>query len=244
MRNTLSTAAVAALTVFFLFAAMPAAAQEDELLKAPEVKEQIFTIKHASAHLVYNMVRGLITPYGNARFDAASSIIVVRDTEDSLAHIAEVIATMDVPPDNLRLTFFIFTAEKGVSSEPPAVLPDDVGLGLRELGKAMAYGNFKLLDSGMLTLSSTANRGELTLSGPNDANILISFAIDYNRQSRYAGLYELRVATRRGDIVRQLMRTDIGIEDGGVAVVGASKLDGGNQALVAIVTLAVSVVGQ
>ena len=244
MQRTLSTATVLTLAVFIMFAALPAAAQEDELLRAPEVKEQIFTVKHADVRAVFGMVRSLLSPYGNAQFDRASSIIVVRDTAESLAHIAEVIATMDVPPDNLRLTFFIFTAVKGVTSEPPADLPEDVGLGLRELSKAMAYGNFKLLDSGMLTLASTANRGELTLSGPREGNITISFDLAYNRQSRYARLGELMVVSRHGESWRQLMRTDIGIEHGGVAVVGASKLDGGEEALVAIVTLAVDVAQQ
>ena len=116
---------VAALTVFALAlitAVAPAAAQEEEGRQAPKIEEKIFTIKYGDVAEIYRMVRSLNSPWGRTQADQSSSIIVVRDTAETLANIAQVISRMDVAPDNFSFTFFVFTAEKKASEQVDVVL--------------------------------------------------------------------------------------------------------------------------
>jgi hypothetical protein len=214
-------------------------AQEEQQQQAPKLEERIFTIKHGDVESIYRMVRSFVTPWGRINYDYKSAIIVVRDTKETLDHIAEIIGQMDIPPENLNLTFFAFVATREGTQEIPGNLPEGVRKGLSELGNVMAYKSFQPIDSGMLTLSSSARKGELRLSGKEKGDIEIQFNLQYSSQSRYLKLFELNVGLHKRDLNQwlPLMQTDIGVDDGGVAVVGASKLDGGDEALVVIVTM-------
>ena len=229
-----------AILVFAAVLLVPAGvvlAQEAQERQEPQIVEQIFPIKHGDVQSIYRMIRPFVTPWGTANADARSSIIVVRDTKEAIAHMAEIIAQMDIPPENIGLTFFAFRATKGGSVSIPTGLPEGVSKGLDELAKVMAYRAFSPIDSGMLTLASSADKGELRLSGINDTDIAIEFKLSYNRQGKHLRLRDLSVGLIKEGGWSPLMQTDIGVDDGGVAIVGASKLDGGEEALVVILTM-------
>jgi hypothetical protein len=228
-----------AATILLLSAGLAAAQEEQQQQQPPQIEERIFTIKHGDVQSIYRMARSFVTPWGRINYDDRSAIIVVRDTREAIDHIADIIAQMDIPPENIGLTFFAFKATREGAQQIPGNLPEGVRKGLSELGKVMAYKDFQPIDSGMLTLSSGARKGELRLSGKDKEDIEITFDLQFNRQSRHLKLFELIVGLHNREQGKwlQLMQTDIGIDDGGVAVVGASKLDGDNEALVVIVTM-------
>ncbi len=237
MRKETRIAAILILAALLLAPAGYLLAQEEQERQEPEIVERIFTIQHGDVQAIYRMIRSFVTAWGTINADENSSIIVVRDTSEAVAHMAAIIAEMDLAPENIGLTFFAFRATKGGSRTIPEGLPEGVKRGLNELAGVMAYRVFSPIDSGMLTLASSADRGELRLTGIGGADLEISFKINYSRQSKHLQLYRLLVRLEKGDDGMSLMQTDIGVENGGVAVVGASKLDGGDEALVVIVTM-------
>jgi hypothetical protein len=226
--------------LFALLPASPASAQEER--QPPPLEERIFTINHGDVNSIFRMIQPFKSRWGRINADRESSIIVVRDTAETIQRIEDIIERMDIAPDNLILTFFVFTATKEgeAGGGVPEDLPSNVLRGLNELRSIMAYQQFSLLDSGMLTLASSAESGDLRISGTDESDIRISFRTSYNRQSRYLRLEHLQMSLLRDNDWTRLLETEVGIEDGGVAVVGTSKLDGGEEALVAIVTMSVA----
>ena len=237
MRKGTRLIAILVLAAVLLVPAGVVLAQEAQERQKPEIVERIFTIQHGDVQAIYRMIRSFVTAWGTINADENSSIIVVRDTSEAVAHMAAIIAEMDLAPENIGLTFFAFRATKGGSRTIPEGLPEGVKRGLNELAGVMAYRVFNPIDSGMLTLASSAERGELRLTGIGGADLEISFKISYSRQSKHLQLHKLLVRLEKDDEGTSLMQTDIGVDDGGVAVVGASRLDGGEEALVVILTM-------
>lgn len=230
MKKLLTAHLVLALTVLLL-SPLNAAAQEN---KRPELVERIFTISYADLSTIHDLARRFASEWGVITVDPQSKTIIVRDTRDAIERIATKIASIDVPPDQLRLTFFVFQASKTEGGQQKDELPKGVTSALDEVKKLMAYKSFSLIDSGLLTMVSTADAGDLRVS----ENIAISFHMDYHRESKYLRLDNLTLFKEDEDKkLRQLFRTDVALGNGEVVVAGASKLDGGDTALLTIVTM-------
>lgn len=229
----------AVIALIFLMPAFPVHAQEQEQRDVPKLEERIFSIKYRNVREIHTAIHYFVSNLGEISSDRGSSIIIVKDTPESLARIEHMIKLLDIPPANIRLSFFLFLGSKNDDGADTSRLPEGVAKGLSELGQVMAYRSFKLLDSGLLTFSSTADGGDLRLAGAQDLEFAIHFKTSYNQRSQYLRLENLSIVLLPGEKKgpQQLMRTDVGIEDGGVAVVGASTLNGGDEAFIAIVTM-------
>lgn len=230
MKKILTAHLILVLTVLLL-SPLNAAAQDK---KSPELAERIFTISYADLSTVHELARRWATQWGDIVVDPESKTIIVRDTQEAIDRIAAKIAAIDVPPDQIRLTLFVFEASKTEGAMRASELPKGVASALDEVKKLMAYKSFSLIDSGMLTMVSTADAGDLRISD----NIAISFHMDYHRESKYLRLENLTVFKEEEDNkLRQLFRTDVALASGEVVVAGASKLNGGDTALLTIVTM-------
>lgn len=228
------TAHLTVALIVLLLSPLNAAAQED---KKPELVERMFTINYGNLSSLYDIARDFASENGVVTVDRESKTIIVRDTRKAIENIAAKIAAIDVPPDQIRLTFFVFQASKTEGGQQGSELPKGVTSALDEVKKLMTYKKFSLIDSGMLTMVSTGDGGDLRLSG----DISISFRMDYHRESKYLRLENLRLfKVEEDNKLRQLFRTDVALGDGEVIVAGASKLDGGDTALLAIVTMNVT----
>lgn len=211
-------------------------AQEQGLgvTQTPELSERVFKINYADTRSVRDAIRILLTPYGRISADRSTQSILVKDTEEALEKVARRIAEIDTPPDQIRLTFFAFKAYKDNRAPRPGNVPQGVKDALDEVSKLMMYSNYELIDSGMLTLISTARKGNLTLS----QNLGIEFGFDYSQQSKLLRMNNFQVYTMEDGEFSRLFQTDVGVGNGEVIVAGASKLNGGNEALLVIVTMA------
>jgi hypothetical protein len=244
MKTILSIGMTLLTGLVLLFSPESIPAQEegqDQMLEQPKMVDAIYKIKYRDVTEIYRLIRGFNSRFGFASADRESSVLVVRDTPEILSKIEEIINAADIQPDNINLTFFLFAVKKGEEINIPENLPGRVKGGLVELAEAMAYRSFQVVSSGLLTINPPASeRGYLSLTG-NDGKVFdIYFKPVYNRQGRYLRMDELTMQLMPGEQPgRRMLMTDIGLEDDGAAVVGASRLDGGDEALVLVVTMKV-----
>ena len=243
MNNKMICTLAVGLAANLLLLAMPLSAQEEES-QIPQFEERIFTVQYGNLDAIYEMVRVFRSPFGKMNADRGSSIIVVRDTPETIDRVAKIIAEMDVPPDSIRLTFFVFVATRDATGGLPSDIPEGVTKSLTELTKLMSYRSYRLEGQVLLTVASTANVAETNISS-DIGRITIRFTPRYNSQGKILSLEELRLfIVRSNGESSQPFRTDVVVEDGGVSIVGASKINGGDEALLAIVSMDVETLGQ
>ena len=129
---------VAVIALLFLMPAFPVHAQEQERQDIPELAGKIFSIKYRDVKEIHALMASFLSsPFSRISFDRGSSIIIIRDTPESLAKIEQMIKLLDIPPANIRLTFFLFLGSKKSEGTDTSRLPEGVAKGLSELGQVM-----------------------------------------------------------------------------------------------------------
>lgn len=223
------------LAAALLFSVLPAAAQDQAEDERPQLEERLFTIRHGSVDDIMRVVRGLVSAAGRVTADPGSSTIVVLDTPGDLERIAAVVVEMDRQPDDLLISFHVFVASREEGESDVGGLPDSVRRGIAELSRVMAYSRFRLVGSEVVNVASNADSVSISITGELD--IGLGFDLDYDPRSRFLSMRNLAMSVRRGERWSRLLLTDAVVEDGGVAVVGASRLEGGEVALLTIVSM-------
>jgi hypothetical protein len=219
------------LIVIITVSTLTIAAQEQD--EQPALSEKVFRIQYADLQReIHPNVNRLLSQYGQAVVNASDSSILVRDTADALRRIEDLIITMDVPPDRLRMTFYAFKATRGQEQQDIGPISPLVIEAIEEVNRLMTFDSFELIDSGLLTLLSSGDAAKLTLSD----SFSIEFRFSYNKQSKFMRLNNMEVYYTAEE-PRNLFRTDIGIGSGEVVVAGVSKLNGGNEAVLIILTM-------
>jgi hypothetical protein len=220
-----------ALIVIIAVSSLTIAAQEQD--EKPALSEKVFRIQYADLKgEIHPNVRRLLTQFGQVVVNESDSSILVRDTAEALSRIEDLIKTMDVPPDRLRMTFYAFKAARGQEQQDIGPLSPLVIEAIEEVNRLMTFDSFQLIDSGMLTLLSSGDAAQLTLSD----SFSIEFRYSYNKQSKFMRLNNMEVYYTAEER-RNLFRTDIGIGSGEVVVAGVSKLNGGDEAVLIILTM-------
>ena len=206
---------------------------QQEEQKRPDLVQRVFRINYADINSIHRIVAALTSRYGRTSIDRVTKTLVVQDSQDYLDNIGRRIAELDIPPDRIRLTFFAFKAMRSGIDRGREDVPPGVNEALEELVKLMSYRSFELIDSGLLTLLSTGERGSLQISD----QITIEFHYDYNQESKFLRLENLGVYLRADDTLKKLFQTTIPISKDEVVVAGASKLNGGEEALLIVVMM-------
>ena len=154
---------------------------------------------------IYDNIRKQLSPWGTVTINEETRTFFVKDTPEIISLLEQQIESIDVAPDNIRLTFFIFKASKTGTSGSLSELPQGVREGLDQVKEVMAYKSFNLENSGMLTILSTGRRGGLSLSN----SYRIDFAMDYNQGSKLL-----------------MLALDRAVGEGGFHAVGAGGVGG------------------
>ena len=228
--------------IFIVLLMIPAMSQAQDRT-TPALVEKTFQITHAELEQVHGNVRRTLSRYGQVLVDQLGKKLMVKDIAENMPKIEKLIKGMDIAPHRLTMTVFVFEASRAGNSGDLSMIPPKVKKALDEVKDLMAYKSFKLNTSGMLnSVVKKKTRASINLS----EHLLLECMLDYNPHSKFLMLNPaiLRYSVRSDvvkDVVKtkELLRTDFGIGDGEVVVAGASKLNGGEKALLTIVTLKV-----
>lgn len=119
-------------------------------------------------------------------------------------------------------------------------LPDSARQALQDVQEFLPFQRFEMIDSGWL---KTSGRGEVDLAGADgtryETMLVFDPRIDIDGVVLNVSVFEVQERREKpngGAQVRSLIRTSLTLEVGETAVVGTSKLNGGEKALIVLLT--------
>lgn len=170
--------------------------------------------------------------------------------------IQAVLAERDIPPATQLFQVTLLIAREAPASRP--ALPDTAGRALDDLEDFLPFRNYTLLDTGIMR---TADDVEIALGGEKGYAARLRFRGDPRRGAPLQVDFQLSQSfvrwvkpppeaaggsnhaspaedSQAKEVHRAIVETSFSIDQGETVVVGTSKLDGGAEALVVLLTAA------
>ncbi len=197
---------------------------------------QYITAKQASG-LVYQQCTGAMKAgyaCGTTEVLENRSMIQVRADEATHAAIAAALKEVDLPPPTQSFQLLLVEASKGGTSDD--AIPENARQALDALRGLLPYKSFRVIDIGWFRTSSSAR---ISLGGPRGYESVLRFRGDpKSGGALFVEDFELVLAVSKYPV----LTTSLTMNPGETVVVGTSKLvtdsklDGGDKALVVLLT--------
>jgi hypothetical protein len=232
----------AAMTLCLLAVALvvftsPAFGQQKAPAK-PELIQKIIEIKYLDYNFIHGLLRQFVSPYGKVNMMPRDSRVVIEDTPETMTKLLDMIKELDVKPLDLQFNMDLILAtldpEGGVHKD---LRSDPV---IKEMQSMLKYKSFNLLDTTMIKVQDQSESSQ-RLGGEG-----MSFRLQLRpRHIKEAKgdtfnidltLYRLIYPPNAKEITSTLVATTLTLKSGERTVVGVSKLDGGDKALVLILS--------
>jgi hypothetical protein len=235
----------------FIFAAvlvlapLAAAAPAQERPGTPQLKTEMVRLKYITAEQVRNLMRPYQTSYGQiAATPGDAKLVVISDMPENFERVLAAIREIDVKPADLVFTVQLaLGSETGEPETDEALKNDKV---IAELRSLLRYRSFTLLDQNIVRTLDQKDAEILVGKGPqfvigfrnpklirDGANSLIETGLVLLRLEATVPQGEGKPA-RSGSTT--LVQTSLSMKSGEKTVVGVSRLNGGDKALVLIIT--------
>jgi hypothetical protein len=201
----------------------------------PETETLIYTVKYADYRSAGRLAMSLLSREGQVREIGDSKQLVIHDLPENLATIKAALEKMDVRPDSIMLTIYMFWADtKENSTVDLNGVPEDIREALDEVSALMPYTSFEEMGNGAIQIAATSNQARIKLS----EEAYVSFKIDYNQASKFMVLHNYSINLLDSN-PSTVLSTDISISDGEITVAGITRPNGTNRAIVSIVKMVV-----
>jgi type II secretory pathway component GspD/PulD (secretin) len=225
---------IIALSVLLLVASSGLALSQEQ--EKPELEQLMYKAKYSSVRELVVIVRNRVSEFGRVTSSRENNLIIIEDTPEKIEEIKTVFAAMDVKPDSILLSIYLFWADDvdADSSLPENVTPD-IKEALSEVTSLMPYNSFEAMGRGAIQLSATAERGRIKV---ND-NTYVSFRSKYTQTSKFLVLESFAITRTSEGEGEQIFRTDITLSAGEITVAGITRPNGTNKAIVSIVKMKV-----
>ncbi len=174
----------------------------------------------------------------NVSWDSMNNLLISGDPS-AVKTIEEEVGKLDLPPVEFTLKLYLLrAADRG---EADAEIKDLAPV-IEYLKGVVRYQSFSVMHTGILRMQERGE-GRLTLGAPQAAFHVLLVPSSADRESRTVrfGEVDLRQTwtTRSGQNEssqeRTILHTSVQLKDGEVAVLGASRIDGEDEALVLVV---------
>ncbi len=207
----------------------------------PEVVKEIVKIKYMHAHEAREVLKQHISPKGKIQVIPSENLLVIEDIPVIMAKLRMILREIDVRPADLQFTVELILGSK----RPGEIMEIDTELKsdpvIKELSGLLKYKSFKLLDSSLIKVQD--NERSYQRMGGGGKSFKLNLLPRYIKEEKDEILQvELRLAEHLGitsegkESTLTLIDTTLTLKNGERTVVGVSKLDGGDKALILIVS--------
>jgi len=247
MKKTIGT-----LLVLVLLGAtsLSAFASEDQAPK-PELRKELVKLKYVRARQVYELLMGYQSEYGRIRINDELNIVTIQDTPEIVDKMLSVVNEIDVKPVDILFTvdLIVGSFEEGLE-EVTAVgkKTTDKELAADPLMKEMRrYMSFKTLNKiGSALMRVQDSKYSEQIIGGSGYEFRLALTPRYVREEkedtfqvhielRHDRVHKMGSTTQTEKNVR-LIETAFTLKSGDKTIVGVSKLDGGDKALILVIS--------
>lgn len=233
------------MVVFFLLAGVIPVLDAQQNTRQSNKRKEIVKVNYINARSAYTILQPYMSRSGKLQLVRESNMLIIEDIPDIVDKILSILKEIDIKPLDLQFTVdLILGSMSDVSPDDRAGMSDDRNLKsdalIKELTTLLTYKTFRRLDSTLINVQDNSRSTQM-LGGAG-----MSFRLDL--QPRYIKeqdgdsiRVELSLSNRRfkndgSPLTMTLIDTTISLDSGDRSVVGVSKLNGGDKALILILS--------
>ena len=244
--HTLVLGAVATALACLLPGAVASAQQQTDM---SAMSTELIKVTNVSLDSAFTLAQGVCQ--AAMRTDGCADVSYLEDertlavtaTDLVIARIRGLLAEFDRLPETRSFQIVVLSADRSGSGSVD--VPDNVSQALEDVRTFLPYTGFSVLGTGWLRTSA---HGETTLPGPMELGVLLSFRP--TTDSTAPLLIERFIVNRRTTVnvpveggyapetrTQRILQTTFTINPGETVVVGTSKLNGDDTAMVVLLTV-------
>ena len=230
------------LLVFFLLAGTALNLYSSSGLYQSETKKAIVEVKYISASRVHDILRFYTSRNGRIQVLRERNTLIIEDVPEIVEKLRSIIKEIDVRPLDLQFTVDLILGS--LASESKSGLMDKELRSdpvIRDLQNLLKYQSFKRLDSSIIKVQD--NKRSSQRMGGDGMSFLLRMEPRLIKEEKANTLQvELRLSQRQGinkegnEISSTLIDTTLALKSGERTVVGVSRLNGGDKALILILS--------
>lgn len=226
--------------ISLLFWGMGFGFQMTKIQEKPQLKTVIVSVKFIDITWAGNILQKYRSPFGSIQTHREGNKLIVEDTPEMVEKILSILKELDVKHADLRFTVDLIlgssdeSLSEGISRELKA---DPV---IRELQSLMKYKSLRMLDSSLIKVQDNSRSSQRL--GGEGMNLRLDMAPRYIKEEKGDSFrVEMRLSQSRWspegkEVSTTLIDTTLSLKSGERTVVGVSKLDGGDKALILILS--------
>jgi len=226
------------LLIIFLFLGFSTSLYaSQQRLTRPEMKKVIVEVKYINANRAWSVLRKFMSPQGVITQLPGDNRLIIQDTPEMVDKLVSILKELDVKKQDLQFEIELVLGTMKESSTSKELMSDYL---IKELRSLLKYKYFKRLDLSLIKVQDNS-RSHQRLGGEG-----MSFSLNLNPTYIQEGnkdnfKVELILSQSRGfnsegeEKFIKLISTVLTIKSGDKSVVGVSKLNGGDKALILII---------
>lgn len=242
------------LCVFFLLTGITLNLYASGQQKKPELKKEFVKLKYVEAREVHQVLLSFESEYGRITSNHDLNVITIQDIPEIVNKMLLLIKEIDIKPVDLLITVDLILGSMGLEEAPELArlisgrsskrkLESDPLI--KELKSVLGYTHYNRIDSSFIRIQDNTN-SDLKLGGKG-LDLRLNLEPHYVKEEK-ADTFRLGLRLRqhisafKNDKIEIkgknmiLIGTTLTVKSGERTVVGVSKLDGGDKALILIIS--------
>lgn len=205
---------------------------------APELFKKIVRVDYMEVREALRILHPFKSPWGRLEAVRERNILIIEDTSDSLAKMLSILEEIDKAPMDLEFHIELVLGTAGDGGKVDKKLMSDPVM--KELRNLLKYDNFQLMDSSLIKVQDGRYSSQ-SMGGEGTSLKLRLRPRHIKEEKKDTFRVELMLSRILGyqegkTMSSTLIDTTFNLESGQRTVVGVSKLNGGEKALILIIS--------
>ena len=242
----MKNATIIIMITFLLMGTIPMLGGQQDPKRA-ELKKEITKVNYIDARSAYGILMPYMSRAGKLQLVRESNMLIIEDIPEIVEKILSILKEIDIKPLDLQFTVDLIlgsmsasspdTADAAVTQKDKKLKSDPL---IKELSELLTYESFKRLDSTLINVQDNSRSTQRV--GGEGMNFRLDLQPRYIKEASgdsirvNLNLTSTRYKNDGSPISLTLIDTTISLKSGDRSVVGVSKLNGGDKALILILS--------
>lgn len=207
----------------------------------PQLRKEIVKVNYVRASQAMLLLRDYMSRDGRIKHDDKLGLLTIKDTPEIVGKILAALKKIDLRPKDLLFTVDLVLASMNKEENDQDLKSDTV---MKDLRKVLSYKSYKKIGSSIVRVQD--NNYSVHRIGGEGINLKLAMTPRYIREEN-GEMFQLDIDLRHETVLSEvvpvggtktirLFETVLTMKSGERTVVGVSKLNGGDNALILILT--------